>query len=143
MLSVVIMGFIAVGFALLSIYVGLFSGRWPQVIGIIFESEIKKRSYNEKSGKCLSCYPSVKYRYEIDSKVYKSDFIGNFLYFGSNEKKAISIVDKYPKNIEVKVYVHPIMKGVSVLSPGLKQPVVHFTLLFLTIVLTIIGFFLR
>ena len=94
---------------------------WPVAGGTVTESRIGRA----RGGNRTTYSPEVRYRYEVDGRVYESDRI----YFSgidlsSNHDYALDITARYAVGRDVEVYHHPGDPELAVLQPGIRRETV-------------------
>jgi hypothetical protein len=125
-----ISGVMLISYNLFSFYVGYRSAYWPSTSGRVLHSSVKVKINTTTSSKRRHYHPHVVYQYEVNNKKYTSNKIVNYLGFGNDVIYAKELINNYPENSAVKVYYCPFYKGVSILSPGMKQQLMQIILLF-------------
>ncbi len=85
--------------------------KYGEALGKVIESEIKKERYGQGSYGGTRWYLYVKYHYFIGGESYIGDNLSNSLISSDNtrgqppSKKLKSLLEKYPKGKDIKVYV--------------------------------------
>lgn len=125
-----ISGVLLIMYTLFSFYVGYRSPHWSTISGRVVGSSVVVKTNTAISSKRKYYHPHVVYEYEINNKKYTKNKIGNYLGFGNDESYAKELIKNYLENSTVKVYYCPFYKGISILSPGMKQLPIHIILLF-------------
>lgn len=133
-----ILGLALTGIALISIYVGISAKSWPSVTGKVLASEVQVRVNPHSSSKSEFFHPIIAYEYSIAGRTYRSRRLGAFLAFGSDRRFTENITARFSVNSQPRVYHHPLFPGISVLMPGIQQPMIHLVL-FLTGVLVLVA----
>ena len=105
-------------FGLRGCYYAGASLHWPVTEGIVTESRISR----SRGGNRTTYSPEVRYRYQIDGRVYDGDRI----YFSgidlsSNHDYALDITARYAVGRVVEVYHHPRDPELAVLQPGIRR----------------------
>ena len=100
---------------------GYASKKWPEVKGVIVQSQSKLVIIRNKKEK----FPLIYYEYQIHDKTYNSNRIGMHVSLTFKNDEAEKLLHKYPKKQEVIVKYHPVFNGFSVIEVGPKQPFIH------------------
>lgn len=118
-------GLMMIVVAALSFYSGFSVKKWRTAIGKVVVSEVGVSGEPFPTSPDKFYYPTVIYEYHADGNHYRSRRLGNFLLLRLKRTGAESIVARFPRNSEVKVYYHPWYPSVAALMPGVQQPVMH------------------
>lgn len=132
-----ILGVIISLYAVYGFYVGYSSAAWPQTTGKVKHSSVVVKTNTASSSKTRYYHPSIIYEYTVDSVIYNSRKIGNYIGFGNDKQFAEKIVNQYPENSEIRVFYCPAFPRTSVLIPGMKQGIEHCILLFTGIIIVL------
>jgi hypothetical protein len=127
-------------YSLFNIYIGYSSVHWPYVVGLVKHSCVQIRVNKASSSKNKHYHPTVVYEYEVESKKYTNNKVGNFLGFGNDEEFANQLISRYPEGGKVKVYYWPVFPKVSFLSPGMKQALASYIFLLTGVILILASF---
>ena len=112
-------GFFLIFKALLGIFYGSTSKKWPIVKGVIIKSDI----ISEDDGNSGSHAAIIHYNYWINQKSYTGKRIGfsnkgSRFNASSDSGDAFYISNQYPKGDAVEIFYHPKFHSFSVLEPG-------------------------
>jgi hypothetical protein len=109
-------------------------------MGVVKHSCVLIKTNKSSSHKNKHYHPAVIYEYEVKNIKYTNNKIGNYLGFGNDEEFASELISHYPEGARAKVYYWPAFPKVSFLSPGMKQILANYILLFTGVIL-ILGSF--
>ncbi len=107
-------GVTLVGLTIFELRRGRQSGSWPQVRGLVLESNVIERERAD-GGTIYSA--EVTYGYTVSGDGHKSDRI-DYEWPKTDLRSAKRVTDRYLVGQEITVYHHPVKPSVSVLEPG-------------------------
>jgi hypothetical protein len=85
---------------------------WPVTNGVITSSRVAG---------AIKYYPSLDYKYMVDSIVYSSNSISNINFTSKNESTVEEFLKKYPLGSETKVYYNRLKPAKAFLEPGINN----------------------
>lgn len=135
-----VFGLIGIGVGVELILTGINSNKWPTTRGRIISSKIR---IEERSHRDTTYYhPEVTYTYSVDGQDYKSQQLSVGDFDSDSVKRAQKVVDKYPRNLEVKVFYDPDNPGNALIETGFRfSSVLVFMLGAVFFIAAILGFF--
>ena len=107
-------GVTLVGLTIFELRRGRQSGSWPQVRGLVLESNVIERERAD-GGTIYSA--EVTYGYTVSGDGHKSDRI-DYEWPKTDLRSAKRVTDRYLVGQGITVYHHPVKPSVSVLEPG-------------------------
>ena len=99
---------------------------FPSVMGTIVSTNIIIVQGSADDGDAY--YPEVQYKYVVDGVTYYSEGVDFVKQSWSSRDKAQSIINKYPRNLRVRVYYRPENPELASLKFGLNSTVILWTI---------------
>lgn len=94
------------------------TSNWPSTTGTITSSSVRKETRRESNKTSTVYYPSVQYRYQIDSRPYTSSRIAFGNASGGRKSFAQDVAEKYPSGQKITVYYDPDDPQYAILETG-------------------------
>ena len=114
----ILFGVFILYFGVNNIYRGIESTMWPISDGTILRSEVEYVPGNSADEGGSYC-DDILYKFKVEEKLHWGKLVAVGKYCGGDPSFARNIVNRYPRNKNVKVYYRASNPNTSLLEPGL------------------------